>query len=98
VAEPALDLGEFIAHLAVAGARGAPAGSRRSGDDLEGVFLREYLRRSHESDAHALLTRVAAYRTLALTSLALRSWSRFRPERLSHVLALFDAEQRTYAV
>jgi hypothetical protein len=99
LAEPALDLGEFTAHLAVVAARPGHVvpSPRGPGDDLEGVFLREYLRRAGEAASDVLPARVAAYRTVALTRLALRSWSRFRPERLRAVMGLLDAQQRTYA-
>jgi ABC-type multidrug transport system fused ATPase/permease subunit len=97
LAEPALDLGEFTAHLAVAGARPLHPFPPRPAGGLEAVFLREYLRRGGEGDPDDLLARVTAYRTVALTRLAVRSWRRFRPERLRAVLALLEAQQKTYA-
>ena len=95
LAEPALDLGEFTARLAVAvsGPRG-PAGVTSDGAaDLERAFLQEYLRQSGSSDSDVLLTRVGAYRTVALTRLAVRRWCRLQPQRLRPVLALLDRRE-----
>ena len=96
LAEPALDLGQFTAQLAVAvrTAQDAAGRTRTAAEDLGSVFLREYLRRSAGSDPDVLLPRVAAYRTVALARLAVRSWCRLKPERLRPTLALLDEPQR----
>jgi len=94
LAEPALDLGQFTARLAtyVRSAALHAGGPARDGDgDLEAAFFREYVRRSGVGDPEMLLARTAAYRTLALTRLAVQSWCRLKPERLRPVLALLDA-------
>jgi hypothetical protein len=92
LAEPALDLGHFTAHLAVAvrTAEEAPGGTDADGGDLASAFLREYLRVSGTSDPDVLLARVAAHRTVALARLAVRSWCQLKPQRLRPVLALLD--------
>jgi hypothetical protein len=68
---------------------GGPDGGPDGGQDLGPAFLREYVRLSG-SDPDVLLPRVDAYRTVALTRLAVRSWCRLRPERLRPTLALLD--------
>jgi ABC-type multidrug transport system fused ATPase/permease subunit len=95
LAEPALDLGQFTAHLAVAASRPPePAGPpRNGGEDLGSAFLREYLRLSGGGDAD-LLARVAAYRTVALARLAVRRWCQLAPQRLRPVLTALGASQR----
>jgi hypothetical protein len=95
--EPALDLGQFTAHLA-ASTPAAPdlaRAVRNGGEDLGSVFLREYLRQSGSGDPDALLARVAAHRTVALARLAVRKWCQLKPERLRPVLALLEEPQRS---
>jgi aminoglycoside phosphotransferase (APT) family kinase protein len=95
-AEPALDLGRFTAHLA-ATIRKAPRSGEVPPDgsaDLERVFLREYLDASGAGDPDTLLPRVAAYRTVALVGLAIRSWCKLKPQRLRPLLSLLDEPKR----
>jgi hypothetical protein len=94
-AEPALDLGSFTAHLAVAvrKAREAAGVDTDGGQDLESAFLREYLRLTG-GDPDALLPRMRAYRTVALARLAVQSWCRLKPERLRSTVALLEEPQR----
>jgi hypothetical protein len=96
LAEPALDLGSFTGHLAVAvrKARGAGGVDPDGSEELGSAFLREYLCLRGDGDADVLLDRVAAYRRVALARLAVRSWCRLKPERLRAVLELLDAPQR----
>jgi hypothetical protein len=96
LAEPALDLGRFTAHLAVAGPGPWDPGARRhdGGEALEDTFIRGYLRVNGCSDPDVLLTRIAAYRTVALASLAVRRWCQLKPQRLRPVLAVLDERQR----
>jgi ABC-type multidrug transport system fused ATPase/permease subunit len=95
-AEPALDLGEFTANLAVAvrKARDAAGAAVNGGEDLGSAFLRDYVHHSGHSDPDVLLGRVAAYRRVALVRIAVRSWCRLKPERLRPTLALLDEPQR----
>jgi ABC-type multidrug transport system fused ATPase/permease subunit len=97
LAEPALDLGQFTASLAVTerAAEDAAGTSRRGGSrDLGAAFLREYAGQSASRDPDALLARVDAYRAVALARLAVRSWCQLKPRRLRHALALLDEPQR----
>ena len=52
---------------------------------------------SGSSDPDVLLDRVAAYRTVALARLAVRSWCQLKPQRLRPVLALLDAARSAAA-
>jgi hypothetical protein len=97
LAEPALDLGSFTAHLA-ASVPGPPDQGRTGldgGEALGAVFLSEYLEHSGTSDPDDLRARVAAYRTVALARLAVRRWCQLKPERLRSVLALLEEPQRS---
>jgi ABC-type multidrug transport system fused ATPase/permease subunit len=96
LAEPAMDLGQFTGHLAVAVRRAQDAAgvTHDGGEDLGSAFLREYLRLSGSSDPDVLLARVAAYRMVALARLAVRSWCQLKPQRLRLAVALLDPAQR----
>jgi hypothetical protein len=95
LAEPAQDLGSFTGHLAVAVRKGREgAGDPDGPEHLGSAFLDEYLRVNGGGDPDALLARVAAHRTVALTRLAVRSWCRLKPQRLQTVLTLLDAPPR----
>jgi hypothetical protein len=52
------------------------------------------VRQSGSSNSDVLLARVAAYRTVALARLAVRSWCQLKPRRLRPILALLDEPQR----
>jgi aminoglycoside phosphotransferase (APT) family kinase protein len=95
-AEPALDLGQFTGHLALAVRKGREASTTTfdGGEDLASAFLLEYVRLSETTDPAALLARVAAYRTLALVHSAVRSWCRLKPERLRSTLEVLDERPR----
>ena len=88
-AEPALDLGQFVGHVAVVGAKAAALdGAMPRALDLERVFLREYLRTRPDLDGDILAARVAAYRAVALLDDAVGSWRQLKPERVRLALSL----------
>jgi ABC-type multidrug transport system ATPase subunit len=96
-AEPALDLGHFTGHLAVAVRKGRAAAGTTApddGEDLSSAFLREYVRLSGTDDPAALFARVAAYRTVELARSAVRSWCRLKPQRLRPTLAVLEERPR----
>jgi aminoglycoside phosphotransferase (APT) family kinase protein len=96
LAEPALDLGTFTAHLCAAVPPGTdPQTATRTADRLVALALRGYLEAGGAGDADALAARVADHRTVALVRLAVRRWCRFQPERLRSVLDRLDARQRS---
>ena len=98
VAEPALDLGRFLAYLHVAGVRRSPA-SWPMLTDLTGAFLTTYLdlyvpaaaaARPETAARRLLLTRTAAYRVLALARLGASSCRQLKDDRLGAVLDVLE--------
>jgi len=90
VAEPALDLGRFLAYLHVTGIRR----SRRAWPllvDLTALFLDAYLDASPVTDARLLRARTAAYRALALTRLGASACWQLKDDRLGAVVDVLDA-------
>ena len=96
LAEPALDLGRFTGRLSVMVrmAEDAAGGGAHEDEDVAFAFLREYLRASGSDEPDVLLARVAAYRSVALARLAVRSWCQLKPQRLRPALALLDEARR----
>ncbi|HET6860804.1 MAG TPA: phosphotransferase, partial [Streptomyces sp.] len=104
VAEPALDLGQFAADVALVAARASAAadqGGAERGAGLQRVFLSEYLRARPDLDGDTLLARVSAYRALSLLRVAVRSWRQLKPERLDLAIGLLQGQhavrQREYS-
>ncbi|MEP6462641.1 MAG: ABC transporter transmembrane domain-containing protein [Frankiaceae bacterium] len=91
-AEPALDLGQFVAYLDLgtlkahfaSGGPGLPelAASR--------LFLDSYLRATGCRDEQALRGRVSAYRTLTLVQIAIGSWLQLKPSRVRLAVGLLQ--------
>jgi thiamine kinase-like enzyme len=96
-AEPALDIGHFLAYLRVAGfkaqklADGAP---NTLVEELGERFLTNYLGAmgSHVEDVERLRVRVAVYQMISLLRRALRSWQKFKGSRLENALVLIEEE------
>jgi ABC-type multidrug transport system fused ATPase/permease subunit/thiamine kinase-like enzyme len=96
-AEPALDLGHFLAYLRVAGykaqklASGAP---NTLVEELSERFLTNYLGAIGDriEDVERLRVRVAIYQMISLLRRALRSWQKFKGSRLENALALIEEE------
>jgi ABC-type multidrug transport system fused ATPase/permease subunit len=96
VAEPALDLGHFVAHLALVATRESARGEHSRADRggvLQRLFLSEYLRARPDLDTDEVLARVAAYRALTLLDVAARSWHQLKPERLAVAMSLLERSQ-----
>ena len=104
VAEPALDVGGFLAHLDVVTTRArhstrptgyAPddLGDGQGEEALDRVFLQEYVRTGAVLDPGALAARIAAYRTVTLAQVAVRSWCQLKPDRLRAAIALLEQPQ-----
>jgi ABC-type multidrug transport system fused ATPase/permease subunit len=91
LAEPALDLGSFLAHLRLAVTRaGGPAGDNGSegrADRLAGVVLGAYADAAGV-DLELLRRRVAVFEAISLARTALRSWEKLKVARLMDVLRL----------
>ncbi len=99
VAEPALDLGRFLAYLHVAGVRRSAAAWPLL-TDLSGVFLGTYLdlhvpsadATQIQADARRfLLARTAVHRVLALARLGASACRQLKDDRLGAVVDVLDA-------
>jgi aminoglycoside phosphotransferase (APT) family kinase protein len=96
-AESALDLGHFMAYLAIASVKaqklagGAP---NTLVDELRDRFLRTYIAEmgGRIDDVERLRVRVAVYQMASLLRRALRSWQKFKGSRLENALALIEEE------
>ena len=103
VAEPALDVGGFLAHLDVvttrarhaghAGARAGRPGRRARGGPGPGLPRGVPEGRRAAWTASALAARIAAYRTVTLAQVAVRSWCQLKPDRLRAAIALLEQPQ-----
>lgn len=94
-AEPALDLGHFLAYLrlAVSKARGpAMHSDGDAADELCARFLNAYVAAASDGlrDGARLRARVPAYEVISLLRLAVHSWRKFKPGRLAYVLTLLE--------
>lgn len=94
-AEPALDLGQFLAYLAVAGRKArAPDGpGPGAGASLAGQLGTRFLDAYAEAAGAAragLLDRAAVYEMVSLLRLAFHSWQKLKRSRLEHVVDVLD--------
>jgi ABC-type multidrug transport system ATPase subunit/thiamine kinase-like enzyme len=104
-AEPALDLGQFLAYMRLA-ARKAEFGIREAGgesialdlDALGAHFIDTYIEVAGYGAAYAaqLRARVAAYEVISLMRITLHSWQKMKSSRLEVATALL--EERTAAL
>jgi len=97
-AEPALDLGQFVAYLRVLVSKAQRASGQapdQLGTDLGESFLRVYAEAAGISDAEfrALRRRAGTYQTVSLVRMALRSWQQLKVDRLENVLAVIEASR-----
>ncbi|WP_020579397.1 ABC transporter transmembrane domain-containing protein [Actinopolymorpha alba] len=91
-AEPALDLGRFLAHLQLAGVKAGGTEAWPLLDELSGAFLRAYAEASTpwaELD-RPLLDRVALYRDASLLRTALHGCRQLKDARMKLALAMLD--------
>jgi phosphotransferase family enzyme len=92
-AEPALDLGHFLAYLRLTMRKVEPAiaGGARVNNALSQLFLNRYLLADRLGLSEARVrARVAAYETLSLLRLALHGWQKFKPHRVEVALSLLE--------
>jgi len=89
-AEPALDLGQFLAYLRYAGvkARGDST-ARRAGlvKELARRFTAAYVAAGGPAEA---LDRVAAYEAASLVRMAQHAWQNLKPRRLNDIVTVLD--------
>jgi aminoglycoside phosphotransferase (APT) family kinase protein len=93
-AEPALDLGKFVAHLRAETEklRRRASVSSRLGEELAEQFLRAYVAATglETEDERALRARTALYEAMALVRLAVRSQHDFEQTRLEIATGLLE--------
>jgi aminoglycoside phosphotransferase (APT) family kinase protein len=96
-AEPALDLGQFLAYLRVTSLKSklTPSATRALVEQLSDRFMHTYRAAAGDlaGDAAQLQSRVAVYKTISLLRRALRSWQKFKPGRIEGALDVLE-EQR----
>jgi hypothetical protein len=86
--EPALDLGQFLAYLRLGAMKAGRAQPDTLADVLSERFLSTYLAASGARiDARKLVERTAIYRIVSLLRRAIRSWQKFKPDRVQSALA-----------
>jgi Phosphotransferase enzyme family len=94
-AEPALDLGQFLAYLRVAVLKGQKAAVPTSAALTEQLctrFLTSYIAAAGEwlEDEAQLRARVPVYEIISLLRLALHSWQKLKGSRLEYVIAILE--------
>jgi thiamine kinase-like enzyme len=96
-AEPALDLGQFLAYLRVADIKAQQVAGNNSKiliDELCERFMSSYLVAMGDriEDVERLRVRVAIYQVISLLRHAVRSWQKFKTGRLENALTLIAEE------
>jgi hypothetical protein len=94
-AEPALDLGQFLAYLRVAVLQGQKAGSPAPAgmaEQLRARFLDSYIAAVGDrlEDQQRLHARVPVYEIVSLLRLGLHSWQKLKGGRLDNVIAILE--------
>ncbi len=94
-AEPALDLGQFLAYVRLAvrkAERHTASGGELAADELCNQFLNAYLRIAgyHGPAADQLRARVAVYEIISLLRIAQHSWQKMKGSRLEIVADLLE--------
>ncbi|MFN2489614.1 MAG: phosphotransferase [Actinomycetota bacterium] len=91
-AEPALDLGQFLAYLEVAARKVEGAAASGLGDRLRDTFLDGYLSvpGSSGADRSSLPARVAIYERVTLVRMAIRGWRQLKPARVALALSVLQ--------
>jgi hypothetical protein len=87
-ADPALDIGHFVAYLGVAAAK-APAGSAVAAE-LRERFLTAYDGAVGPADAAPRRARARSYAVVSLLRRVVRSWEKFKPDRVMGAVAMLD--------
>jgi aminoglycoside phosphotransferase (APT) family kinase protein len=88
-AEPALDLGQFLAYLRL---KAAELGAEDAAERLVARFITAYAATANLTSAQAdrLAARTAAFEALSLVGRAVHSWHKFKPDRLAAVINVLD--------
>lgn len=91
LAEPALDLGQFLAYLRYAGVKAAGGGGNQPAqltDRLADLFLASYVRSGGPAVA---VSRVDVYEAINLVRMAQHAWQNLKSRRLQSVVGLLRA-------
>jgi aminoglycoside phosphotransferase (APT) family kinase protein len=96
-AEPALDLGQFLAYLRVAALKARKSGAATSVDttgQLAERFIRTYIEAAGErlEDKERLQVRTSVYQVISLLRMALHSWQKLKGARIENVIAVLEEE------
>jgi aminoglycoside phosphotransferase (APT) family kinase protein len=86
-AEPALDLGQYVAYLRLAAAKAGAAAA----DDLVDAFVAAYAAGT-DLDAAALRARVQVYACVSLLRTTVHAWQKLKPKRVGTVLPILLEE------
>ena len=93
-AEPALDLGQFLAYVRMAARKGQKSGTAvpsELADQICEQFLQTYLAATGDQvDEEQLRLRVPVYELISLLRLALHSWQKLKGSRLEYVLSIIE--------
>ena len=94
-AEPALDIGQFLAYLRAAAhkaRKAATPGAAPIGEQLGEYFLQSYIAAAGEQleDGERLRIRASVYEVVSLMRMALHSWHQFKSARLANAIAVLE--------
>jgi hypothetical protein len=93
-AEPALDLGQFLAYVRVAVRKGQKSGRTPAAltEQLCAHFIQSYIAAVGDrlEDAERLRIRAPAYEIISLLRLALHSWQKLKGSRLEYVISILE--------
>ena len=95
-AEPALDLGQFTAHLSVTARKAQGAADYEDSaaiTHLGNAFLDAYVEAADIDDGRALAARAAAYRQVSLARAAVMGWRQLKPARVRVAQQLLEADE-----
>ncbi|HWQ14931.1 MAG TPA: ABC transporter transmembrane domain-containing protein, partial [Roseiflexaceae bacterium] len=94
-AEPALDLGHFLAYLRLAAMRAQWAGAHEAPAQVEPLcerFLEAYIEAARDGleDREQLRLRIAVYEVVSLLRMAVHSWQKLKGSRLAYAVAMLE--------
>jgi aminoglycoside phosphotransferase (APT) family kinase protein len=92
-AEPALDLGQFLAYLRMALAKAEPAAGRDRADRLADRFLTAYVDAADiQVSADVLRARARVYETISLLRSTVHAWQKLKAKRARLLFSLLDEQ------
>jgi hypothetical protein len=93
-AEPALDLGQFLAYIRMAARKGKAGADATSAtiEQLCAQFLQTYITAAGDAleDVERVRLRASAYEIISLLRLALHSWQKLKGSRLEYVNSILE--------